>query len=288
MRYLGPDDVRRALPMEDAIGSMRDAFGADWEAPERVKVGVSLFMPGRVGDATAVKVVSTVPGDPAGVVVVFGPDGHPLGLVDGPSLTAIRTAAAPGLATDLLARPDARVLAMLGAGAMAADQVAAVRAVRRIEEVLVWSRTPDNAARFAERIGGRAVSGAAEAVAAADVVSTATPARAPLFPDGVIRPGTHVNAVGAFTPEMVELPPGVVTDAFVLVDDVAAASVEAGDLIQAGREPDGTLGDLLAGRVAAPTGGITIFKSVGVASQDVAAGRAALERAAREGIGIEF
>jgi ornithine cyclodeaminase len=100
-----------------------------------------------------------------------------------------------------------------------------------------------------------------------------------------VRPGTHVNAVGAFTPQMVELPPGLVREAFVLVDDVAAAAVEAGDLIQAGREPDGTLGDLLAGRVAAPAGDVTVFKSVGIASQDVAAGRAALERAADLGIG---
>ena len=115
MRYLDAAAVRAALPMVDAIAAAADAFGPDRETPVRTALGRSLFMPGRVGDHTGMKVVGTVPGDPAGIVVVFGPDGHPLGLVDGPTLTAIRTASAPGLLTDRLARPDARVLAMFGA-----------------------------------------------------------------------------------------------------------------------------------------------------------------------------
>ncbi len=262
--------------MPVAISAMQSAFSDDRETPRRVLLGSSLFMPGRVGDLSGVKVVSIVPGNPAGVVVVFGADGSPLGAVDGPTLTAIRTGAGCGLATDLLASPDAATMAMLGAGAMAFDQVAAVRAVRQIEEVLVWSRTRERAANLAVRIeGATVVDDADEAVAAADVVTTATPATTPLFSARSLRPGSHVNAVGAFTPAMCELPAELVRAGYVVVDDLEAAAEEAGDLLQAGVPASTTVGDLLAGRVR-PPGGTTVFKSVGIASQDVAAAAAAL------------
>jgi ornithine cyclodeaminase len=284
MRYLDAAAVRAALSMDAAIGAMRAAFGPDRETPQRVLVGASLFMPGRVGAESGIKVVSTVPGNPAGIVVVFGGDGAPLGLVDGPTLTAIRTGAGCGLATDLLAPAEASTMAMLGAGAMAADQVAAVRAVRPIDRVLVWSRTTANAEELAERIGGQAVADAHEAVAAADVITTATPARSPLFSAGSVRPGVHVNAVGAYTPEMVELPAELLQRSFVVVDEREAAAVEAGDLLQAGVEPDADMTELLAG-LRAPLGATTVFKSVGISSQDVAAAVAALTAAEAEGLG---
>ncbi len=230
--------------------------------------------------------VSTVPGSPSGIVVAFAPDGSPIGLVDGPTLTAIRTGAGAGLATRILARPGARTMAMLGCGAMAADQVAAVRAVRNIETVRVWSRDPARAEIFAEKVGGVAARDAGAAVAGADIATTATPATRPLFPDGILEPGTHLNAVGAFTPQMAEIPPGTGRRAFVVVDDVSAAAREAGDLIQAGREPDATLGDLLAGRARHGSQTVTLFKSVGIASQDVAAAAVALRRAAEIGVGL--
>jgi len=153
--------------------------------------------------------------------------------------------------------------------------------------VLIWSRDPDHAAALAKRVGGRPVSNADEAVAAADVISTATPARQPLFTVEALRPGTHITAIGAFTPEMVEIPMGAVRQARVFVDDLAAAAAEAGDLIQAGRRPDGTIADLLQGRVAGRTSAteVTMFKSVGIASQDVSAGAAALAAAERLGLG---
>ena len=288
MRYLGPGDLRAALPMEAAIEAMIAAFGDDREVPARVKLGPSLFMPGRVGVNTGVKVVSTVPGSPSGIVAVFDRSGHPVGLVDGPTLTAIRTGAATGLATRLLAQPETRTLAMLGCGAMAADQVAAVRAVLNIERVLVWSRNPARAEAFAARVGGEAVEDPGSAVTAADIVTAATPARDPLFADTAVRPGTHINAVGAFTPQMVEIPPETVHRAFVVVDEIAAAAREAGDLIQAGRRPDATLGDLLAGRIHPTDADVTLFKSVGIASQDVAAAAVALARAAELGLGIDL
>lgn len=277
MDILDAAQTRAALPMEEAIDAMREAFSDDIEVPVRVHLGSSLFMPGRVGDHSGIKVVSTVPGNPVGVVALFDATGACVGLVDAPTLTAIRTAAGAGLATDLLATGEASVMAMLGAGAMAADQVAAVRAVRPITEVRVWSRTEASAQRLAEQVGGVAVADANDAVAGADVITTATPSRAPLFGADAAGPSVHVNAVGAFTPEMVEIPPELVRRWTVIVDDRAAAAAEAGDLLQAGVEPDATVGDLLAGRFT-PTQRPTLFKSVGIASQDVAAARRALGR----------
>jgi ornithine cyclodeaminase len=257
---------------------MESAFSDDREVPVRIRLGVSLFMPGRVGPYTGIKVVSTAPGNPAGIVVIFGEDGSALGLLDGPTLTAIRTGAAAGLATRLLARPDAAVMAMLGAGAMAFDQIEAVRAVRPIGRVLVWSRNEDHARRLADRVGGEPCLDADTAVGQADIVSCATPSREPLFSDDAIRPGTHINAVGAFTAEMVEVPATTVQRAYVVVDDLAAAAEEAGDLLNAGRLPVTTIGDVLSGRNPEIVEDVTFFKSVGIASQDVAAGVRALTR----------
>ncbi len=288
MRYLDAAALRVALPMPDAIEAMHTAFADDRESTVRTRLGVSLFMPGRVGANTGVKVVSTVPGDPAGVVVVFGSDGHPLGLVDGPTLTSIRTAAAPGLLTNLLAPAAASVLTMFGGGAMAADQVAAIRHVRPIERVLVWSRTEATAAACAERVGGEVELDADAAASAADIISSATPSHAPLFGAGSVRPGTHINAVGAYTPEMIEIPFGITRAAFVVVDDRAAAAEEAGDLLQAAKSPDAEVGDLLTGRMARGDQPFTLFKSVGIAEQDVAAAVAALHNAERDGLGVEL
>lgn len=277
MRYLDAPALRRALPMERAIAAMEAAFGDDREVPVRIRLGVSLFMPGRVGEHTGIKVVSTVPGNPVGIVAVFGPDGSPLGLVDGAELTKIRTGAASGLATRLLARPDAEVLAMLGAGSMAPDQIEAVRTVRPIRRVLVWSRTVEKAERLARQVGGEAVDDPDRAVSQADVVCCATPSTRPLFSDEAVRPGTHINAVGAFTPDMAEVPPETLHRAYVVVDDLEAAREEAGDLIQADRfPPNATIGDVLADRHPAVGEDVTVFKSVGIASQDVAAAVAAL------------
>jgi alanine dehydrogenase len=285
MLYLDAGATRASLPMGDAIEAMEVAFSGDTEIPLRTLVGGSLVMPGRVGDHTAVKVVSTVPGNPAGIVVVFGPDGSPIGIVDGPTLTSIRTGAVCGLATRLLAPEEASVLAMLGAGAMAFDQIEAVRQVRPLERILVWSRDPENARSLAERVGGEAVADPDEAVAAAHIVSCATPSRQPLFSSSAVSPTAHINAVGAFTPEMVELPAGLLDSAHVVVDDYEAAAAEAGDLIQAGRAPDRTLPELLAGDPTPPIRP-TVFKSVGLASQDVTGATRALDNARARGLGV--
>ena len=285
MRYLNSAETRQALSMTDAIRAMEHAFSAESETPLRTIVGSSLVMPGRLDDIIAVKVVSTVPGDPAGLVVVFAPDGTPLGLVHGPTLTAIRTGAVCGLATALLATNGASTLAMLGAGAMAFDQIEAVRAVRPIDRVIVWSRNPVNARMLAEMVGGEHADDADAAAAQADVISCATPATSPIFSESSVREGAHVNAIGAYTPEMAELAPDLLERAYVVVDDLSAAAEEAGDLIQAGRLPNTSLRELLAGTSPEIGEDVTVFKSVGVAAQDVAAAHLALINADRLGVG---
>lgn len=274
--------------MVDAIEAMEHAFTGNSETPLRSAVGGSLVMPGRLDNHMAVKVISTVPGNPAGLVVMFGSDGSPLGIVDGPTLTAIRTGAVSGLATRLLAPERVRTLAMLGSGAMAFDQVEAVRAVRPIEHVLVWSRSSKNAEALADIVGGEAVDDPNLAVASADIVSCATPATAPLFDESSVKSGTHVNAVGAFTPEMIEIPSDLVDRAYVVVDDVEAAEAEAGDLIQAGRDANATLTEVLRGTHPQIGEDVTVFKSVGVAAQDVASAQRAIENASRKGIGTKL
>ena len=285
MRYLNSAETREALPMADAIRAMEHAFSAEAETPLRTTVGSSLVMPGRLDDVIAVKVVSTAPGHPAGIVVVFGPDGTPLGLVHGPTLTAIRTGAVCGLATALLAPEEARTMAMLGAGAMAYDQIQAVRAVRPIDRGRHLVSEPVNARMLAEMVGGEHVEDADEAAGQADVISCATPATSPIFSESSAREGSHVNAIGAFTPEMVELAPDLLERAYVVVDDLEAASSEAGDLIQAGRLPNTTLRELLAGTSPEIGEDVTVFKSVGVAAQDVAAAHLALVNADQLGVG---
>jgi len=287
VRYLDAQATRAALSMRDAIDSMRGAFIGDREMPQRQRLGSSLFMPGRVGETSGIKVVSTVPGHPSGIVVVFSGDGAPIGFVDGPVLTALRTAAVSGLATDLLADPSASTLAMLGSGAMAPDQIAAIRAVRTVDTVLIWSRDYSHAAALAQSVGGAPVRSVNEAVSLADVISTATPSNTPLFDHAALRESVHINAVGAFTPEMAEIPTRTVTESYVVVDDYAAAAHEAGDLLQAGRLPDIDLTGLLESGLPAPHHR-TLFKSVGIASQDIAAAKAALENAERLDLGTKL
>lgn len=324
MRLLSADDVRRAVPMAAAIDAVEAAFvalssgraevplRAHIETPERA--ATSFFMPARIAGpapSLGLKVVSVFPqnqarGEPSiyALVTLLDPEtGRPMAVLDGTYLTALRTGAASGVATRHMARADARVLALFGAGGQALHQVLAVCAVREIERIWLVNRTAERAALLAERLRDAGLrqeiliaASPAEALAEADVVCTATSAPTPLFDDAWLRPGAHINAIGSFKPSMAELPAAAVARARVVVDQRPAAWAEAGDLVQAraagliGEEHVvAELGEVAAGEVAGRTGPeqLTLFKSVGNAVQDLAVAALALTRAAELGLGSE-
>jgi ornithine cyclodeaminase len=259
------------------------------------------------GQSLAVKVVSLfdhnscrgLPRIQAAVLVLAPDTGQPVALLEGATLTAIRTGAASGLATDLLARRDARTTAILGAGAQARTQLEAVCAVRSIETVRVYDPDPAAAEAFVRDVAGQGVhvrlaSNPREAVAEADVICTATTSRTPVFADADLRKGVHINAVGSYQPDVSEVPAETVVRARVFVDSREAALEEAGDLIQPIRQgaitPDhirAELGELVLGRAAGRCAEdeVTLFKAVGVAAQDAVAAQAALDRAQQLGLG---
>ena len=310
---LSGSDVRRLVPMTDAIASARAAFTAVFRdeivQPPRLATpdgSILVMLAQAAQSAGVVKVMTVRPGNAAvglpslhGIVLAFDPaTGAPAAVIDGSALTALRTGAASGLATDLLAAPGAACVAMIGAGAQAADQVLAVCAVRPVTEVLIASRHRASAEGLAARLGAllpgvacRAVATAAEAVGLADVICTATTAARPLFDLRDLRDVVHVNAVGAHSPEVSELGPTVLGHASVIaVDQVPAALREAGDIIlalQAGAIAESDLTEIGAlCKVVPPPlqgAGLSVFKSVGVAAQDWAVVQVLLERAARDG-----
>ena len=283
--YLDAEAIARRLSMFDAIDAMRAAFSDDVDNPPRVRLENSLFMPARVAAYSGVKVVCIKPGSPIGTVTLYDPEGAIVGMLDGAAVTSLRTGAASGLASNLLAREDASTLAILGAGAVSRHQVEAMLCVRPIDTVVVWSRGKRRADELARAVAEchpdvavQLADNADAAVAMADIVCCATPSKEPLFDPAAVRPGTHINAVGAFTPQMAEVPASVVRQARVFVESRSAALLEAGDLLQAQRIPDAEISDLLAQRAVGRQRAdqITLFKSVGIASQDVAAAMVAL------------
>ena len=317
IRLLSAQDVRAALPPRVALEAAREAFQqlaeGQAELPLRTALhtadGVMLFMPGHLPQtgALAQKIVGVFPGNPAlglstinGLVLVFDPTtGLPRAVLEGRALTAIRTGAASALATDLLARAEARVLAVFGAGGQAYDQVLGVCAVRDIEDIRIISAGGAHCGELAARLRAegypaRSVATAAEALRGADVVCCATTSREPLFDDADLAPGTHINAVGAYTPEMREVPPATVARARIVIDQAEAARTEAGDLLQplsAGLLDEScfsvTLGDLVTNRAVgrATPEQITLFKSVGLAVQDLTAAARAVAIAETQNLG---
>lgn len=301
--FLDGDRIRQSVPMAELLDAVDSAYrdvasGRD-QSPLRSHVGLSdgslLLMPGvREGGAGAsVKLVTVMPGNAErglptihAIVVWFDAEtGRPLALLDGAAVTAMRTGAASGVGTRLLARADAETLGVIGAGGQAEWQIRAVLAARPIRRVLVHARDPSRRASFARRMAeatGVAVEGvtsAEEAVREADVVCCATTSSSPVFDASWVRPGTHVNGIGAFHLGMVELPPELFGRAdAVAIDSREAAMAEAGDVVSA---IDGGFvsGDALVeiGTVdrswvaARDPDAITVFKSVGLAIQDVAA-----------------
>ena len=282
---LDEEAVHRLLRMEEVIPAMKQALAAfsrgEVVQPTRVMVPVAEHngflgvMPAYTGSALGAKLVAFYPQNrdvPThhATVLLFKPEtGEPLVSMDGRLITEVRTAAVSAVATQLLARPEARVLAILGAGVQARSHLVALRLVRDFREVRVWS--PRRARAFADEFGVHATDSAEEAVRGADVVVTATTATTPILEGRWLSPGVHINAVGAPRPDWRELDDEVLRRARVYVDSREAALTESGDVI-AGGKIAAELGEVVTGakpgRESAEE--ITLFKSVGLAVEDVA------------------
>ena len=327
MLILNSSDVQRALPMAEAIEGMKRAFaafsGGRAEVPLRTHLKIApheasaLFMPAYVQDpardALAVKVVALYPGNPArgldfiqAAVLVLEPEtGRPIGLLEGKALTAIRTGAAGGAAADLFSRRESQSLALIGAGAQGRTQLEAACAVRNIQVAWIYDSVRDRSEKLARELAGvggiprelRVTASAPEAVTEADIVCTATTSTSALFADPDLRDGVHINAIGAYTAQMLEIPSETVKRARVFVDSRSAALAEAGDLIQPIRARlfsehhiAAEIGDVVLGRAQGrrSESEVTLFKSVGLAVQDAVAATIAMENAVRLGIGHEI
>ena len=318
--FLSAADVRRALPMREAVEAMKAAFAAlsagqavvplrcHMEIPQ--SQGRLLLMPCHQPAAglLSLKAVTVFDANPvrglpriqALVTLYDACTGQPLAVMDGAAVTALRTGAASGAATDLLARPDSVAVGILGAGVQARSQLEAVCAVRAIRTARVFDACHPAAEAYAREMSAAtgievaAAASAAEAVRDADVVCAATSSRTPVFADADLKPGVHVNGVGSYQPAIQEIPAETVLRARVVVDHRQSALAEAGDLLV----PIGQ-GRYSAGRIAAELGEIvsgqkpgrvspdeiTFFKSVGVAIQDLAAASRILASARRLGLG---
>lgn len=327
MLALRAEEIRRLVPMRQAIELMKDVFAAysrgDTISPLRTPVnvpdgsGVVLFMPAFVPQsddapaAAGVKVVSVFGGNRerglptinALVVTVDPTTGVPTGILEGAAVTALRTGAVSGAATDLMARADASMLAVIGAGAQGITQAAAVCSIRLITEIRVFDLSEESRLSFEERLTSWlpdqrprvvAVDNARAAVSQADIICTATTATSPVFEDAWLSSGVHINGIGAYTPAMQEVPDATIGRSRIVVDAVEAALHEAGDLIQAIERGVITreavtmeLGQVAAGTVPgrADADEVTFFKSVGNAIQDMIVCGAALQAAASEGVG---
>ncbi len=324
MLVLNSQDVRKCLPMKEMIEATKRVFAAfstgQAQAPLRSRLekpdhdGETLIMPGYLrdeeGEALAVKVTSIFPhnvqkGIPIihAIVMALEPDtGRVMAVLDGTVLNAIRTGAASGVATDLLSRFDSRITAIFGAGMEARTQLEAVCAVRAIETVWVYARTPEHVQTFIQEMKGkgsipkdvRAASNPQQAARDADIICAATTSATPVFDDADVRQGAHINGVGSYNSGMQEVPAGTVARAMVVVDSLESALVEAGDIIQPIQQGiiqkehiHAELGEIVLGTKEGRTDPkqVTFFKSVGLAVQDVVAARLALQNARLLGLG---
>ncbi|HSE95882.1 MAG TPA: ornithine cyclodeaminase family protein [Methylomirabilota bacterium] len=241
------------------------------------------IMPAVAEDAMGLKLVSFYPGNAGtgvpthlAMILLFRPDtGEPLAVMEGRLITEMRTAAVSAAVTRRLASPESRVLALLGSGVQARAHLEALPRVRRFEEVRVWSRTPEHAQRFAREHGARAMDAEA-AVRGADVIVTATNAQEPILKGAWLKPGAHVNAVGSPRPTWRELDDAAM-ESVLVVDSREAVLKESGDVILSGASIHAEVGEIFGGSTPAPVAATTVFKSVGLAIEDIAAARLVYE-----------
>jgi ornithine cyclodeaminase/alanine dehydrogenase-like protein (mu-crystallin family) len=287
--FLNENQVREHLRMAELIPAMEKALiefsAGKVTQPVRsvIKVDVAAatgflgLMPALTPDGLGLKAVTFYPsnverGIPTHMATIFLVDpetGTPLAIMDGRLITEMRTAAVSAAATKLLAPPNAKILAILGSGVQAQSHVEALRLVRQLEEIRVWSPTEEHAEQFAKEIGATPTS-AEEAVRGADVIVTTTNSQTPVLKGAWLKPGSHVNAIGACRPDWRELDDEAMSNV-VFVDSREGAMKESGDVILSNAKIYAELGEALAGNIPARVNETTIFKSLGMAVEDIAA-----------------
>lgn len=312
IRILSADDVKKALPMSKAIDAMKIAYGhlssGHAKVPIRPQIttnkGDTLFMPAYLSQThdLGIKVVSIYGDNPSkgfpritATVLLIDPEtGLPKAFMDGISLTAIRTGAGGGLAAELLSRPNSETVVLFGAGIQARTQLQAVMAVRKISHVYIISRTQASAQKLAEEIATwpdipiiNNTSTPQEAFCNADIVITATTSSTPLFDGNDLKPGTHITAIGSYTAEKREIDSITARKARIVVDSREACLIEAGDILIPGVEIDAEIGEIVNGNKPARQSDdeITLFKSVGIAVQDIVCASIVLNEAEALGLG---
>lgn len=325
MLFLTKKDIESCYSMSQAVQACKEALGLYSEGkasvPLRTNISVdkqkgqSLYMPAYVNDsadALGVKIVSVYPDNinkglpsvPATMVVLDAETGIVSAIMDGTYLTQLRTGAVQGAATDLLAKEDARVGALIGTGGQAEGQLSAMLAVRSLEEVRIFDIDWERAKAFATEMEAKykvsmvPTKDAKDCVLGADIITSVTTSKLPTFQAEWVKKGAHVNGVGAYTPEMCELPKEIIKQAnCVIFDTVDGVLQEAGDMIQPLKEGyltdadfNGELGHLYSGNIVGRTSSeeITVFKTVGSAVLDVYVANQIVETAKDKQIGQEI
>ena len=289
--HLDDADVRRLLRLEPLIAGMREAL-IDLSAGRVVQPlrtvmelppgdGLLFLKPVLTREVLATKLITLVPGNVerglptllATIVLMDPKTGRTLAVMDGTWITALRTAAVTAVAVDCLAANDSKVVALLGSGALARTHALALRAVRPISQIRVWSRNPANVERCARDVEGTAFSSAENAVRDADVVCTVTNASEPVLKGAWLKPGAFVAAIGAPRPTWRELDDEAMRNV-VIADSYAAAAQESGDVMLSGAKVTAEIGEILAGTRPRPApGAIIVFKALGQAVEDAVAAR---------------
>jgi len=317
--FLSAEDVKKALPMNEAVDAMKTAFSrlssgmADSPLRSVLELkeeeGTALFMPAYIHgqDVVSLKTVMVHKNNPLknvpmihALVTVFDAEtGRPLAVLDGEELTAVRTGAAAGLASELFSRKEAAVLAVIGAGRQAASQVDAVLCVRKIAEIIIIDKDINRAEKLAAivkdkyKLQASAVSESA-VIKKADIICTVTPSVNPVFYDSNLKEGVHINAMGSYRPDMQEIPAETMERALVIVDSREACLKEPGDIITAIKQGKfsedniyAELGEVVDGKFSGRENNqqVTLFESVGNAVQDLMAAQVILKNAKKMNLG---
>ena len=315
LRVIDAQSIRKLAPPERLIGWMREAMELvskrDVELPLRRGMalpdgaGAIGMMPGYVGgtvQSAGVKLVSLVPPERRkgsshlGLMVLYDADGLvPQAILCGSTVTAIRTAAVTAVATDALARKDAATLLVCGAGEQAEAHIEALRLVRSFDDIKIWARRPEQAEALADKMGVEVAVDLQNAARTADVICTTTGAKDPILFGADIMPGTHVNLVGSSVPDAREVDDELVKKSRFIVDYLPSTMDQAGELLHAikagivGEEHIvGEIGAVLSGQAIGRQldGDITVYKSLGVAAQDIVTARHIYTLAIKDGVGV--